>query len=144
MIYLIGSLRNPRVPEVAKELRTWGFEVFDEWHAAGEEADQKWRDYEVARGHTFSEALKGYPARHVFEYDRLHLLRSTTVVLMLPAGKSGHLELGWALGKGKQGYILLDGEPDRFDVMCAFADDVFTDLQQLVNQLILSGEANKP
>lgn len=138
MIYLIGSLRNPRVPEVAKELRTYGFSVFDDWYAAGPTADDSWRDYEQARGHTFKQALKGYAARHVFSFDRHHLDRATTVVLVLPAGKSGHAEFGWACGRGTKGYILLDGEPERFDVMYQFAHEVFTDLGQLVNQIIAS------
>lgn len=33
-IYIIGSLRNPQVPKVAKALRLYGFEVFDDWYAA--------------------------------------------------------------------------------------------------------------
>jgi len=38
-LYLIGSLRNPRVPEVAEILRWNGHLVFDDWYAAGPEAD---------------------------------------------------------------------------------------------------------
>jgi hypothetical protein len=138
MIYLIGSLRNPNVPLVADELRTWGFEVFDDWYAAGPEADDYWRDYEMGRGHNFTKALKGYAARHVFSFDHHHLDRATTVILLMPAGKSGHLEFGWAVGRGKKGYILLDGEPERFDVMYQFAHGVFTNMRQLVDQLIVS------
>jgi len=53
-------------------------------------------------------------------------------VLVLPAGKSGHLELGYMIGQGKPGYILLDGEPERFDVMYNFATGVFTNLSDLL------------
>ena len=38
-LYVIGSLRNPAVPQVAKRLREAGFLVFDDWYAAGPEAD---------------------------------------------------------------------------------------------------------
>jgi len=31
MIYLIGSLRNPAVPEVAQKMRAVGIDVFDDW-----------------------------------------------------------------------------------------------------------------
>ena len=34
-IYLIGSLRLNGVREFAEELRGLGFDVFDDWHAAG-------------------------------------------------------------------------------------------------------------
>lgn len=131
ILYLIGSLRNPQVPVIAEQLRAAGHSVFDDWFAAGPEADDKWRDYEQARGRSYREALSGYAAGHVFDFDRLHLERADVVVLMLPAGKSGHLELGWALGKGKPGYILLDN-PDRWDVMYKFADGVFYSVDELV------------
>ena len=58
-IYLIGSLRNPRVPEIAAKLRDAGHVVFDDWFAAGPEADDWWQKYEIARGHNFKEGLAG-------------------------------------------------------------------------------------
>lgn len=134
-IYLIGSLRNPRIPEIAKELRVAGHEVFDDWYAAGPEADDYWQRYEQARGHDFQRALKGYPAQHVYNYDRFHLDRMGTGVLVLPAGKSGHLELGYMIGQKKPGYILMDGEPERFDVMYNFASGVFTNMDDLLRTL---------
>jgi len=135
MIYLIGSLRNPKVPEIANVLREAGHDVFDDWYAAGPEADDRWRDYERGRGHGFQGALQGFAARNVFEFDRRHLERADAVVLVLPAGKSGHLELGWALGQGKRGYILLDDDPDRFDVMYQFATRVVSNIDDLIKIL---------
>jgi hypothetical protein len=134
MIYLIGSLRNPRIPELANELRTQGFEVFDDWFAAGEEADDKWRDYEKGRGRSYIEALSGFAANHVFDFDKFHLERATVVVLVLPAGRSGHLELGYAIGRGKVGFILHD-DPERWDVMYRFATGVFTSAEDLIKEL---------
>jgi hypothetical protein len=135
VIYLIGSLRNPKVGEIANALRAEGYEVFDDWMAAGPEADDYWRDYEKARGHTFQMALKGFAAHHVYEFDRKHLESADIGILVLPAGRSGHLELGWLLGRGKSGYILLDGDPERFDVMYLFADGVFNTLEELIEAL---------
>jgi len=133
-IYLIGSLRNPEVPKIANRIRELGFEVFDDWYAAGPEADDKWRDYEKARGHTYKEALKGLAADHVYQFDLKHLNECDIAVLYLPAGKSGHLELGYVIGKGKKGYILLDN-PERWDVMYLFADGVFHDFEELKKEL---------
>ena len=126
-LYLIGSLRNPKVPIIAKILRDQGHEVFDEWYAAGPEADDYWMHYEHARGHSFAEALAGYPAEHVFRYDKHHLDRCEGAVLVLPTGKSGHLELGYMIGQRKPGFILLDKEPERFDVMYRFASGIASD-----------------
>lgn len=134
-IYLIGSLRNPRVSEIAKALRAQGHEVFDDWMAAGPEADDYWMKYEQAKGNDFKAALAGYAGQHVYQYDKSHLDRCQTGVLILPAGKSGHLELGYLIGQGKLAFILLDGEPERFDVMYNFASGVFTKLEDLIARL---------
>lgn len=134
-LYLIGSLRNPRVPEIAAAFRKGGWDVFDDWYSAGEHADDAWRDYERARGHALPEALKGYAAQHVFNFDKQHIDRCSAVMLVLPAGKSGHLELGYAIGQGKPGYILLDGDPERYDVMYAFASAVFMTLDEAAEAL---------
>lgn len=121
-LYLIGSLRNPEIPKIASVLRDIGIEVFDDWYAAGPEADDHWKEYEIARGHTYKDALGGYAARHVFAFDTYHLNRCDGALLVLPAGKSGHLELGYMAGSGKKTYVLLD-HPDRWDVMYQFAKD---------------------
>ncbi len=135
--YLIGSLRNPGIPLLAARLRNAGVEeVFDDWYSAGPEADDKWMEYEKAKGNGFVGALQGYAAWHVFEYDQHHLDTSDAVVLVMPAGKSAHLEFGYAIGKGKRGFILMEGEPERFDVMYRFADAVFTDPAKLEKALI--------
>lgn len=136
VIYLIGSLRNPEMPKIGNYLRDVGFEVFDDWFAGGKIADDEWQAYEKSRGRSYPEALKGYAAKHVFEFDLHHLKRSDIVVLVLPAGKSGHLELGWALGQGKAGYVLMPEEPDRWDVMYQFANGVFFDIEELGKTLL--------
>jgi hypothetical protein len=135
ILYLIGSLRNPEIPAIGKALRQAGHEVFDDWYAGGPTADDCWKEYEQARGRTFVQALEGYAARHVFDYDRHHLDRADGGVLVLPAGKSGHLELGYLAGQGKPTYVLLDGEPDRWDVMYGFMNGVFATLDELVEEL---------
>lgn len=134
-IYLIGSLRNPNVPVVAQQIREAGHEVFDDWFAAGPIADDCWRDYEKNRGHTQAEALKGYAARHTFEFDLYHLNRCDGAVLITPAGKSCFLELGYMIGSGKPGYVLLHEEPERFDVMLCFANAVVYSVPELIDAL---------
>lgn len=137
-IYVIGSLRNPKVPLLGAGLRELGFNVFDDWFAASEIADDSWQAYEKARGRNFAEALAGYAAQHVFHFDKAHLDRCDAAVLLLPAGRSGHLELGYQIGRGKPGYILMESEPDRFDVMYNFASGVFFDPKDLFRVLLKS------
>ena len=134
-IYLIGSLANRGIVALANRLRDEGWDVFDDWISPGEEADEKWREYEQLRGRGYKEALNGRHAHHIFEFDFKHLQEADVVVMVLPCGRSGHLELGWAIGQGKPAYILFDGEPERYDLMYALVDDVFFSEQSLFDAL---------
>lgn len=135
MIYLMGSLRNPMVPVVANTMRDAGLDVFDDWFAAGPEADDCWQRYEQGRGRTMQEALRATHAKHVYAFDLEWLHACDTAVLLLPAGKSAHLELGWMLGRKQPGYVLYLEEPARMDVMYQFATGVFTSLDDLIKEL---------
>jgi len=123
-IYLIGSLRNPRIPRLGKQIRTLGYDVFDEWHGAGPRADDEWQKYEQTRGRSYTEALNGLAAETIFKFDLKHLDRAHIGLLVLPAGKSAHLELGYMLGTHKIGIVLFEGEPARYDVMYKFAHHI--------------------
>lgn len=137
VVYLIGSLRNPNINKLAAAIRELGYEVFDDWTAAGPTADDSWRDYEKQRGRNYVEALQGYAAKHVFALDKQHLDRCDIAVMLMPAGKSGHIELGYTLGRGKKGYVLFDQEPERFDVMYQFATGIFLDEKSLLDALAI-------
>ena len=134
-IYLIGSLRNRKIPLIGKKLRESGFEVFDDWFAAGRIADDEWQRYEQTRGRTYPEALQGYAAENVFNFDLRNLKRCNVVVLVLPAGKSAHIELGYCIGSGQKGYVLFEKVPVRWDVMYRFAQGVFFDLDSIIDEL---------
>jgi len=134
-VYIIGSLRNEKIPQVGNTLRDHGWDAFDDWYGAGHEADDKWRDYENLRGRSHQEALYGFAAKHVFEFDKRHLDRCDLAVLVMPAGKSGHLELGYFVGSGKPGFILFDAVPERYDVMHQFANEVFYSVDEMLVKL---------
>ena len=57
------------------------------------------------------------------------------MVLVLPAGKSAHIELGYCIGSGQRGYVLFDKKPTRWDVMYKFAAEVFFDLDAMIEAL---------
>lgn len=96
-------------------------EVFNDWYAAGPEADDEWKSYEQNRNRTYQEALAGHAARNVFAFDKRHLDRCTHALLVLPAGKSGHMEIMYAAyGVGAKTAILLDPDDVRWDVMYQF------------------------
>lgn len=109
-IYLIGSLRNPEIPRIGDELRNIGIDVFDDWFAGGPIADDSWQEYEKGRGRSYQSALYGPAARNVFNFDHTNLMASHGAILVLPAGKSGHLELGFMAGLGRFTGVLFPPE----------------------------------
>lgn len=134
ILYLIGSLRNGRIPELASRIRADhpGIEVFDDWYAAGPEADDYWKRYEQDRGRTYQEALRGRAARNVFNFDRHNLDRATHALLVLPAGKSGHMEIMYATyGVGAKTAILLDPDDVRWDVMYQFIPTILNNDEEI-------------
>lgn len=134
-IYLVGSLRNPFIPELAVHLRSLGHEVFDDWYGSGPADDDNWREYELARGRPYEEAISGKAATNICAFDKANILASDTVILVLPAGRSGHMEIGFAAGAGKATYILLDAEYERWDVMYRLTDGVFRSVDVLCEKL---------
>lgn len=135
IIYLVGSLANKEIPYFANEMRNLGFEVFDQWWSPGPLADSYWRHYIKIRGLTFKQALADYAGKHIFEFDRSHIDKADMVVVLAPFGKSAHMELGYAIGKGKKGFILFKEEPKKFDVMYGFATEIFTSKNELFDRL---------
>jgi hypothetical protein len=136
VVYLVGSLRDKNVPIVGEKLRQGtGYEVFDQWWTASEDADDWLRDYFKFRGLSYKDAIHSYAAKHIFEFDKHHLDRADAGVLLMPAGKSCHLELGYLAGQGKKTYVLFDKEPERVDIMYNFATDVFFNIDDLITTL---------
>ena len=70
-IYIIGSLRNPNVPQIGNTVRAAGFEAFDDWHGTGPEADDHtlyashtiWQSKATFEAWTKSEAFRAAHAR---------------------------------------------------------------------------------
>ena len=135
IVYLIGSLRNPQVPSIGKKIREAGFEVFDEWFSAGPEADDHFKAYHKERDIPYDKALKGYAAQHIFNFDKRHLDRADMAILVLPAGRSGHLELGYMAGKGKPTYVLFNEDNDRWDLMYQFTNGIYFSLETLLEAI---------
>lgn len=146
-LYLIGSLRNKRIPLLADKLRKEmpDVEVFDDWHSAGPMADDHWKEYEQERNRTYQQALNGYAASHVFGFDRYHLDTSSHVVLVLPAGKSGHMEVMYAeYATRANTAILLDPDDVRWDVMYQFIPTILNNDEEIMPWLSSTSGSSEP
>jgi hypothetical protein len=133
-VYIIGSLRNENVVRLEIELRKLDYAVFAQWYGAGPTADDCWKKYEQDKGRTYGQALYSGAATHVFQLDATYLKKADIAVLLLPAGKSGHLECGVAIGAKKRAFIVFEEEPtDRWDLMLRFAEKVFFSQQEFLD-----------
>lgn len=81
--------------------------------------------------------LQHNQARRAFLEDKKMIDWADAVVLLLPAGRSAHLEAGYAKGTGKQLVIYQpEGFPaGEFDVMYGFADLLTTSFDDMVEFL---------
>lgn len=135
-IYIASSWKNAKfVRELAIWLRRGGHEVFDftdtenrpdgldkfvfsarEWAAHSEKkADEiDWMDF-----------MTWAPTQRAFASDKKGLDWADTVILILPSGRSAHLEAGYAVGCGKELYIFGDLPLGEFDAMYLFAKGCF-------------------
>jgi hypothetical protein len=69
-----------------------------------------------------------------FESDFGAMQEADVFVLVLPCGRSAHLELGWAVGAGKRTAILLD-DPCTPDLMYRMVDFVAPNVMDLLEWL---------
>ncbi len=107
-IYVASSWRNERYPEVVAALRAAGHEVYD-WRAEGQafawsSIDPDWQRWTPQQ---FREQLSHPLAREGFARDAHGMWRSQVCVLLLPCGRSAHLEAGWFWGQERHVLILL-------------------------------------
>jgi nucleoside 2-deoxyribosyltransferase len=75
-------------------------------------------------------------SKKAFAEDKKWIDWSDCVLLVLPAGKSAHLEAGYAVGKGKHLIIYQQIFPKgEFDVMYGFADLITDDFKTIMTFL---------
>lgn len=130
-IYVASSWRNPFQPAVVERLRAEGHEVYDFRHPAEgdngfhwSEIDEGWQQWTPER---YVAALEHPIAEDGFNKDKAALDWCDACVLVLPCGRSSHLELGYAIGKGKRTAIVIApvaGHSMRSDAPCSSCGDL--------------------
>jgi len=106
-IYLATSWKNPYYPRVLQELRSLGHEVYDfrdpeyafKWDQVGLSEQRPLPLSEYIRGLEHPRARKG------FKRDMDAVRWCDAVVVLLPSGRSAHMEFAWCIGAGKPGVI---------------------------------------
>ena len=135
-IYVASSWRNTSQPDVVTTLRRVGHEVYDFRNPVPDHAfhwseiDPDWQRWNPV---TFREALEHPIARAGYASDMAALESADAVILILPCGRSAHLELGYAVGRGQHTAILLgDSEPE---LMYRMADCLAISIEEVIDWL---------
>lgn len=141
-VYVASSWRNDIQPVVVAACRAAGHEVYDFKNprsgARGfhwSEVDKNWQSwdremYRLALGHPLAEAG--------FASDWAAMQWADSCILVMPCGRSAHLEAGYFPGAGKRLVILLsDGEPE---LMYKLANRVALTVEEAVEALSVGDE----
>lgn len=122
-IYVASSWRNERQPTAVDILRANNHEVYDFKHPAEGDDGFHWSDVmanykkgsenSLADMDEYLSALESDIARKGFRRDFDAMNWADVCVLILPCGRSAHLEIGWMKGAGKPCCIVLDPDDEN-------------------------------
>lgn len=134
-IYVASSWRNEHFDGIVKTLRDHGHQVYDFKNSPNafswDQIDPGWRQWRAA---TYVHLLNHPTAQAGYMQDMAAMRWADTCVLVLPCGRSAHLEAGWFAGQGKELFILTrDGEEP--ELMAKMATDILVSETELVQRL---------
>ena len=137
-IYVASSWRNKIQPEIVDVLRGAGYEVYDFKNPAEgdkgfhwSEIDPGWKEWTPTE---YMTALKHPLAERGYASDKNALDWCDAGVLVMPCGRSAHLEAGYLLGQGKKVIILIDdGEPELMYKMAEITSSI-KDILELLQE----------
>ncbi len=133
-IYVASSWKNPMHTAVVAGIRAAGLECYDfkydeganfHWRETGLPSDDNVSVDEYLAGLEHPRAIEGFAS----DFGAMGM--SDTFVLVLPCGRSAHLELGWACGRGLKTAILLEERvtpPELMYKMVDYLAPTFMDL----------------
>ena len=137
-VYVASSWRNKYYPEVVKQLKSHGFDVYDFRNPPDgkggffwKDIDPNWEDWSTK---DYIGQLNHPWAEYGFKRDIDAMKDADVCVLVLPCGRSAHSEAGWMAGAGKRviAYIPEKQEPE---LMYKMFDYVTDNLEQLIEMI---------
>lgn len=137
-IYLASSWRNISQGDMVRTLRLAGHEVYDFKNPRPGDNGFGWRevdpDWQRWTPSVFREGLTHPVACAGFKSDFDAMKWADACVLLLPCGRSAHIEAGYFVGANKPLYIVLapDNEPE---LMYLMANGIFVNPGELLNEI---------
>lgn len=140
-IYVASSWRNQSQPNTVIGLRACGYEVYDFREPKPDETgfswktiDPNWEEWNTAQ---WREALKTPIAKAGYKNDRDGMDWADVCVLLLPCGRSAHLEAGFMAGQGKPVFTLAceTVEADLMNLLLGPAENLCATFPELLEAL---------
>jgi hypothetical protein len=138
-IYLASSWRNEAQPSAVERLRAAGHEVYDFRNPpngvrgfAWSEIDPDWQAW-TAENYRYLLTTHQIAARgYVTDFRGMEW--ADTCVLLLPCGRSAHLEAGWFAGRGKR-LIICTRDGEEPELMALMANHICINLNEVLQAL---------
>lgn len=134
-VYVASSWRNKYQPEVVGDLRACGLDVYDFRNPRPGDDGFRWSeidpDWQNWTTEAYVEALKHPIAEAGFKSDMVALENADATLLILPSGRSAHLELGYAVGKDQRTAIYIP-EKQEPELMAKMVDRILATPAEVV------------
>lgn len=133
-LYVASSWRNPIYPRVIEFLRTLpDLEIYDFRNPPGRTGfswasiDRNWVEWTIPQ---YIAALEHPLAKAGFKSDMDALEEAHMCIMVLPCGRSAHLEMGWAIGAQKKSCIYMPHKQEA-ELMYKMSDAIVASLPEL-------------
>lgn len=140
-IYVASSWRNEaRQQMTVHALRNVGHIVYDFRNPAEGDHGFGWRQCatqaQIKNPRAFRDEVLTHPiARAGFNQDMTALREAEVTVLVLPCGRSAHLEVGYAVGAKQRTIVLLDDPLSEPELMYLACTDLCTTLGEVIESI---------
>ena len=146
-IYIASIWKNPCQQKLVEELRKRGHKVYDFKHPSGRNDTVVWESVSVTqnlrsaykenclKGVEFKRMLSDRQSIKRFEEHFAAMQDADTCVLLLPAGRSSHIEAGHMNGMGKRVFVMDTSKSVTPELMYLALDDYFFDFEDLYKAL---------
>lgn len=135
-IYVASSWKNTEQPYVVKMLNNAGHLVYDFKNPAGK-TGFSWQQVVEGKIDTlakYHEALRHPIAAQGYLSDYRAMEWADACVLVLPCGRSAHLEAGWFAGRGKR-LIILTKDGEEPELMALMAQAIVGNISDVLYEL---------
>jgi nucleoside 2-deoxyribosyltransferase len=137
-IYVASSWRNPHQPLVVEKLREAGHEVYDfrnpsetDKGFAWSDIDENWQNWS---NEEYIKALDHPIAVKGFLNDFKGMDWADACVLVMPCGRSAHVEAGYMQGAGRPTIVLMFDEAEP-ELMYNLFETVATSIDEVIEHL---------